>query len=224
MLLHELTGYHSAKEDTLRQLLAKLKKNGKYETAHGSFAVVLIPPGKNYVFRAWTKDAGYEKFLAYIEQNPSKHFPKIIGKVHDVKIFFQQPKVQAQDVVHVVRVEKLKPLPISSIAYEAIQVVFNYLKGKNATAGKTVGDILEYIGEYDDDELEKAGEFIKDNKSFFEFYLKVAKWAASNAKYMDLRAANILMRDNGDLVITDPIADVEREALPKPLADQLVEL
>lgn len=221
MLLSELTGYHSAKEQRLRDVLKTLKDEGKYTVHNGSFAVVLIPPGKNYVFRCWTLDEGYTKWLKYVEENPSKHFPKIIGKVHELPVFFKQPAAQSKDKIYVARVEKLEPLKRGSAASEAIDTIHTYMDSFAAPETLTLGDIIEHL---ETEDLDAELEFVQDNKTFFEAYMKVAKWSTKNARKRDLRSTNIMTRSNGDLVITDPAADWTATNLPRPLADQLVEL
>jgi hypothetical protein len=221
MLLSELTGYHSAKEQRLRDVLKTLKDEGKYTVRNGSFAVVLIPPGKNYVFRCWTIDEGYTKWLKYIEANPSKHFPKVISKIHELPVFFKQPEAQSKDKIYVARVEKLEQLKPRSTASEAIDTIHAYIDSFAAPETLVLGDIIEHL---DNEGLEAELEFVQDNKSFFETYMKVTKWSAKNARRHDLRSTNIMVRDNGDLVITDPAADWSEANLPRPLADQLFSL
>ena len=79
------------------------------DTDGGGHADVFMPKGKSYVWRAWTKDPGYESFLRYVEAHKGNpHLPKVLSRVREEPI-----KVKGTPkgvTLKFVKLERLKPL------------------------------------------------------------------------------------------------------------------
>lgn len=81
----------------------------KLEVDGGGHADIYMPLGKPYVWRAWTKDLGYESFLKYIERNSSNpHLPKVLSRVREEPI--KHKGVPHNVTLKFVKLERLTPL------------------------------------------------------------------------------------------------------------------
>lgn len=110
MRLDELTGYHKYEQHTFSEFVSTILKDQGYKLAKGAFAFVLIPPGKDYVYKCWVSDKGYEHFMKIVQENQGNPFlPKLLSKIHKVPIFFKRPET-IDGHVNVVKMEKLEPL------------------------------------------------------------------------------------------------------------------
>lgn len=105
MILKELVGYKGAKELTVAELTMLLSKHG-YVVNRGSFSIVLAPPGKNFVYRCWTEDSGFEAYYKLLKSSDLKQYayvPKFLGEKRSLKLNLKNEDRE----VNVQRVEKL---------------------------------------------------------------------------------------------------------------------
>jgi hypothetical protein len=210
MKLLELHGHQRYADFTLSQNLNKFIIDKKIKVESGTFGFAIIPKDKDYVYKCWTKDAGFEAFLDYVQKHKSdKHLPKLIGSIRSIPLFFKHN--QLKDLkLKVQRVEKLDELqddqesPIEAV----IKMVRNFKSGHEPTTA----DILERTkrnafhtvnhdneGEHKEliDEISKLG-------SFVESLVDIRK-ALPNAFKEDF-LGNIMLRGKIPVII-DPYYD-----------------
>jgi hypothetical protein len=85
-----------------------VKKHG-LDWDGGAHAEVYIPPGKNYIWRSWTRDPGYESFLKYVQANSSNpHLPKLLSRVREEPLEFKG--IPKGVTLKFVKIEKLSAL------------------------------------------------------------------------------------------------------------------
>jgi hypothetical protein len=206
MKLCELTGYKSASQKRFGDLINDLIISGKYTYEQGCFAVVLAPPGKDYVYRAWINDAGYEAFLQYIQAHPSYSFVEVIGTVRKIPMFFKRPAELKDDFIKVVRLEKLRELTSRTRAFVNFWALAIKPMHNSHLAKITFDDMLKRAMLFALNEDKQAmKEFCEQRKEFFSDLLEIAKWLRSNDKVAyDINGDNVMMRYNGSLAITDP--------------------
>jgi hypothetical protein len=75
---------------------------------NGEFAYVYIPEGKDYVYKAWTQDDGFDAYLDIIRNNKNKHFPKIL-KFKELPIHLARDTGLKNTKVKILKLEKLQP-------------------------------------------------------------------------------------------------------------------
>lgn len=216
MLLAELSGYKAAKHLSFEQVVHNIIASGKYKKYKGGYAFVLEPIGKDFVYRVWTEDTGYDEFLKYAAAHQSKHIVKLIGSTRSLPLVFKHDDVP-YDKMSVQRIEKLKPIT-SQLAIEVISLCNHFLKRKAKTA--TFDAMVHGAMNSTLDHEELVQEFMLDHKAFFLVYLDIAKWAsAKNPQLIDMHAKNVMQRSNGDLVVTDPFAGVFNRYALTDIAD-----
>lgn len=112
MNIFELTGVKNVVENnTLQQFLENLKQHNKISVHNGQFSIVLVPPSGNMVYKLWTKDSAWEHFVKVCQVNSGLSFlPKFGKKIYQFKNGFIR-RSDVSDIINVVTVEKLSPLP-----------------------------------------------------------------------------------------------------------------
>lgn len=215
MRLTELQGYKALKTISFVELLATLHQHG-YKIAHGAFAIVLCQPGKSYVYRVWTGDSGYWKFLERARQHPSPHIVKLLGdvKTHTV-ITGGKPYT-----FNIQKMEKLTELTNDKVR-DMIQAFSNVLNelGPKASFNEAVKRAPDHA--ITDNENGQVTEFYLANKSFFTEVLAVATWGFQHkVDHADISPSNVMKRVDGELVITDPY--YQELANESSLADDLL--
>ncbi len=204
MLLTELTGLKNIHDKTLSAIIQNLIVNGKYKQHQGAYALVLEPPDKDYVYRAWTNDKGYDKFLEYVRANENKYLIKLIGKTVKLPLFFKHNSSMPESI-NVQRIEKLVPIK-SRLVIETISSCNLFLQ-KFAKPNAKFDDMVYDAVNSTHDHEELVQEFMLDNKSFFQEYLKIGLWAKSQSTLgIDMHANNVMLRGN-TFVITDPFVN-----------------
>jgi hypothetical protein len=155
---------------------AMIEKHG-LESFHGLQATVVATPDRDHVYRIWTRDPGYERWLDIargMQDNP--HVMKILSRVRTIPTKF---KGMPKDLkVKFVKLEKLKP------------IVKNKARADQAFHYWTFSEDKENIDQ----------SFMMNNKSFFDTLNKINDKVRLN----DVTADNVMMR--GDtLVLVDPL-------------------
>lgn len=162
---------------------AFVEKHGtkKFE---GNNAVV-IDRG-TFVWRAWLKDPGYERFLKYVQANPSNHLPKLLSRVRTENIKFKgMPNGMT---IKFVKLEKLE-----SISTNQEQLV------------DEIGEIAD-LGASDDfyhavhDLEERLG---PGNDGFVLLVISLVQHHDAN----DIGSKDNIMRRGTVLVVSDPFSD-----------------
>lgn len=157
---------------------------GAKELGSGIAATTLARPDDEApVYKVYTHDPGYEKFLSYARQNQDNpHVPKImaVGKL---------PLNKERTLhIHGVKMERLQPL---SLDHPLRGMMENRYRG--------------FSGESEDVRRQ-----IRDNTELKEKYPKFHETLTQlldQSDYLDLHSQNIMQRKDGTPVITDPYVD-----------------
>lgn len=190
MILQELIGIKKYEDEPIAFILNKWIKDGKIKVKDGSFSFVVIPNDTDFVYKVWSKDAGWWEYLEYIQdhsENP--HLVKLKSRIKKIRYTFKRP-ADFDDVLYVVRVEKLQELTTNLDAYAQVRGLVNYVKRTKHF------------------DLVKAKSFIQNEQyiepppdTFIQTVFDVLNSAVIS--YHDFKPDNVMLR--GDtLVITDP--------------------
>lgn len=163
-----------------------LRRAGWELAGWGSYADVYENPDKPYVLKLFScNDAAYRAFLQMIKEHPNVHFPRIKGNF-----------IRVNDRYYAVRMERLHPLredvsPI--IEYVRYRLMSKEIDMTNLSTEQqeVLDSIIADIGKYPDT-LRDACDLIVNKL--------IPPW--SN----DLNRTNVMKRDDGTLVFTDPVA------------------
>ena len=207
MKLNELHGYKQYQTKTLAEIISTFIKKYGIKISNGAFAFVVIPKDKNYVYKIWTKDDGYEAFLKYLETSKSEHLPKV-GRIRTLPFFFKRDEAISGDL-KIVRIEKLDHLSgdskkqmdsgLSSFNY-VMETVADY-SGIDSLISKieasTAPDIIK--------KRVKCLDWISKNKTLAEDLLKLAKFINEEypGKVLTDFVENIMLRGSTPVII-DP--------------------
>ena len=122
-MLMELEGYHKYEGMDFYEILEKIKETNGHKWGAGALGVVFIPKDKNYVYKCWVQDGGYEKFLDIVEKNQSNpFFPKLLSKRRKLETFFKRPAGFDEDI-NLIKMEKLTPLNESESIEKLMELV-----------------------------------------------------------------------------------------------------
>lgn len=191
-LLTELYGvasYYGA--ENLNQIFKDL---GLVNLGSGAFSSVWEVPGKNYVIKTWTTDEAYETFLSYCakhQRNP--YLPKIKGRLKSIPAVYKRH--WKEEVVKIVKLERLQ-----KIDQEAFNM-FMYIKNIDETWGK-YKTLDEIYNAYDDPIL---------NSQILGLYQTYRALTTDLGKPTDLHDANLMQREDGTIVLTDPYANFKKQ-------------
>ena len=76
MKLFELTGIKKYAEQHLATILNAFIEKKQIKVRSGGFAFVIIPENKDYVFKCWIHDAGFDEYLKFVKSHSgNKHLP-----------------------------------------------------------------------------------------------------------------------------------------------------
>jgi hypothetical protein len=229
MKLNELHGYKQYQTKTLAEIINTFIKKYGIKISNGAFAFVVIPKDKNYVYKIWTKDDGYEAFLKYLETAKSDHLPKV-GKIRLLPFFFKRDEAISGDL-KIVRIEKLDHLTgdlknqmndgLSSFNH-IIEIISDYTgidslisKIESSTVSKIIKNKVTCLS------------WISKNKKLAEDLLKLAKFISEEypGKVLTDFVGNIMLRGSTPVII-DPfytiltditVVDILFNDIPKEL-------
>ena len=179
MNLNEL--YHKYETTSLSVFLSKIVPHQQLAT--GSYGVVIITPN-NYVYKLWTEDDAYDEFVELCQKNQNLPFIPKIYKNKNVKNVFLRNET-SPETIKVLKMEKLKPIPETLVA--------------NWSAFNNACNDFEY-----DDGIFKA---LIDDVQFLKFIKDVIfGWLKeqTNTEIDFSHHGNIMLREDGQYVLTDP--------------------
>jgi hypothetical protein len=185
MNLNEL--YHKYETSSLSAFLSKVVPHQQLAT--GSYGAVIITPS-NYVYKLWTEDDAYDEFVELCQKNQHLPFIPKFYKRKDIKNVFLRNE-SSPDTIKVLKMEKLKSIPENIVAnWPAFNKACN-----------------EY--EYDD------GMFnvLIDDKKFLIFVKEVIFGWLKNQSETEIdfsHYGNIMLREDGQYVLTDPFVSNTR--------------
>ncbi len=197
-IISEQVGQEVTRPTSLALARKNLEKFGYHEIGHGGYATVFASDKSTYVLKLFEKnDLGYRTFIKIATSTNNKHFPQFRGKM-----------IRVSDRYNAIRMEKLHPLTYSTRleglrVVDLIQDTFTYFQ----TTQNSLEDFLsEERPEYQDYfvNFSLAKNFYNKHPDLYEACELIVKMSNSHV-FTDLQAANIMLRDNGDIVITDPL-------------------
>ena len=194
MKINELTGYKSdptyqhaktnfagdlssvnTRTDKLLQFQTYLTNNGFTPLGLGQAGVAFTHPTYPWVFKIFTHDQGYQRFISYaLRHQNNPHIPKLKGNL-----------MRINPTTYVIRIEKLDRCPLQQ-GTDSMKIL------------SRLGD-LEDIQMLTPDEIEILN---SETPGMLEIITDLAKEFPTHI--LDLHRQNILGR-NGTLVLTDPL-------------------
>jgi hypothetical protein len=103
--LYELVGVKKFADLDFKEVLATMQDYK--EAGEGANAIVVKHGTRNEVIKFWLEDVAYEDFINYVDNHPSKYFPKLYSKPKELTAFFLRPKEFPKKVKYV-RMEELE--------------------------------------------------------------------------------------------------------------------
>lgn len=186
-----------ASDHTIFSYLEMLKNKKKLTMHNGSFGLVLIPQSRKYVYRIWVDDPAYDEWAKIMIKNQDNlAVPEIFRKVKTITGKFLSGTIQLK----VMKMEYLYPL-VNTYVELTDKKTDNILKFPlSMVATMIYRNKSRFSKEYIimDDQLESQYE---DLYSLFGKLSKVPGVVPDFTTY-----GNILQRQNGEYVISDPIA------------------
>ena len=169
-----------------RDGVSELKKLGwnRLSQNMGKYSSVYVNPKKNYVLKVMENhDLGYIAYVNLIHSMNNIHAPRI----SDMK------ELNINGVIHgIYLIEKLYPLSIDAFRIgEACSKVARYHEFR----------LKDCFTGYDDG----IPEFLRDTPSLVELLRKIGEhYSPENGINLDIHELNIMTRQDGTLVVTDP--------------------
>lgn len=172
--------------------LKKFKADGGEILGEGAFAIVLTKPEWKFVIKLFVRDDSYLRFVRFSIQNPRSSYPIFYDIPRKVSTNFKHSALPSTvNNVYLVKTEKL--YPISDNEYDDIEFYLAYkVDDYRMKLARTVVDKLNRIVK----EYPNIDNFQKD----FYFAIRNVK----GPKKSDLKQNNIMKRENGIFVLTDP--------------------
>lgn len=238
--LAELQGYKMFSDMGFYEILTKLIDEHGHDWNSGSLGVVFIPKDKDYVYKCWINDGGYQGFLDIAEKHQDNpFFPKFLSKRKKLETFFKRP-ADFKDDINIIKMERLKPMrngnDISeNLMYmikrvsqvDADKITLKWVKdqlslradkdsAKKAlnvsidkhAKGKLTLDSFNYRYREAMEQMRRA--LLKEKKlqkylePMYEAMSLLAKAKMDNNLHCDMHSGNFMVRNDGELVITDP--------------------
>jgi hypothetical protein len=186
-----------ASDHTIFSYLEMLKNKKKLTMRNGSFGLVLIPQSRKYVYRIWADDPAYDEWVKIMIKNQDNlAVPEVFRKVKTITGKFLSGTVQLK----VMKMEYLYPLSNTHVELTDKKTDRILEFPLSVVATMIYRDKSRFLKEYIimDDQLEIQ---YADLYSLFGKLSKVAGVVPDFTTY-----GNILQRQNGEYVISDPIA------------------
>ena len=163
------------------ELWSTLKNLGWSYLNEGCFSYVFYNPTKPYVLKLnFNEDIGFANYARFISDHPNRYFPRI----SDAKTL----KVEDEEY-EVYLIEKLY-----HYASEEGREYARIVKAIVTTPNRPIRQLFPY----------GAPSFILENPELIEALKLIRKFSRQTGYKVDLHSQNIMQRENGDMVITDP--------------------
>jgi hypothetical protein len=205
MKLLELVGVKKFADSDLE---AVLKSMGTHtEIGRGSFAVALKNTSKPEVVKFWISDSSYDEFINYVAKHPYKHFPKLYSKPKKMTTFFLHNK-DFPDNVQYVKMELLNKIHTDDDRWRIVRDIFSELR--DCRNKKDVDDFVKFYLRHPNDTytkeyLDMLHKMVDNVPEFCHKMYEMLREVMKFKNVTDIHDENVMLRDNGELVITDPI-------------------
>lgn len=194
-IAEKLIGYNSeSKNQTLQTYLQSMVDKHKLTVHNGQFAIVLNPPDLNYIYKLWTVDIGFDKWIEVCKSNQNNPaIPKIIGRIKTIPNFFIR-RSEFTLPIKIVKIEKLKPLASKYAPY--LEMIYKAHR-RNDSKEKAI-------------QLLKAEYAPPAAIAFCDRIYKIVEDNVDGSTIgFDLGVLNVMVR-NDDWVLTDGFSDIAR--------------
>lgn len=204
MKLLELVGVKKFADVDIDDVLDSM---GHKELGRGTFGVTLKHSTKPEVIKFWMTDSAYNDFINYVAAHPYKNFPTLYSKPKSISSFFRRT-TNFPDKVNYVKMEALEKFkdninPIRDLFLmlsdecdnhkDVDRIINTYLTVPNMTMNKNYLDLLNSV--------------ISDVPKFCHEMFEMMHHVLKGKHYLDLHDENVMLRKNGELVITDPVVN-----------------
>lgn len=175
---------------------------GKKIIGRGVFSVVFEGSRKNTVLKMTCDDIGYWAFNDYALRVQHRHFPRIVeshGDIGEIRI-----KGLGRSI-YLFEMERLEKLQAGSDAKRLARLIS---KVGNATSARTAGHWTEHL---------RAATLLQQMAKDSTLPRSVRNALADLCRFchdypggtLDMHGCNFMQRGNGELVMTDPIANMQ---------------
>jgi hypothetical protein len=184
-----------------------LKKGNKVGT--GMYGICIIPPDKDYVYKVWTIDPAYDKWINYCLHASDKHFP-FVYKIKTLPIAV--PGSEQQEVT-IAKIKRYKPVSkqfLSDLKWKLEDgniITFSQSPLFRPNFRETNGSAI----------LKILKTYISVNKLTIEFTNTIIKtigilMGISSSIGIDLHEGNIMM-DGRNFIISDPAVSFDTKTV-----------
>jgi len=208
MLLNELIGVKRFHGKSTGDLIKMARRFGIKFVGSGEYGQVFTHDRWPYVIKIIENDPAYLDFIDFVIKHPSKHYPKIVKrplKLHK----FHTREDSGKDFLWVIKVEKLKELHA-----EIARFIADYLENASSLLNRM---------EHGKDELDREAPKIEyrmpdgsvmkiqqrelfDRVPWFKSLCKAYMEISLHVDWSpDIKEDNFMMRDDGTIVIIDPV-------------------
>jgi hypothetical protein len=186
----DITSDPENNELTLSKVLRKFEEAGGEVLGQGAFGYALTHKKWNFVVKIYESDDAYTRFVRFVLQNPRNSYPKFLDKPR--KFLPNFARGAGMEYMYIIRMEKLDKNEYNKYEqiYHIIQDPHRYNKNP------------AHLGGYEN-LYPNIKEFVRD-LCFYLDYNKITD-PHEAVSYPDIHAGNIMVRKNGELVLTDPV-------------------
>lgn len=202
---------------TFSELMHEFEKSGGKHIGSGKYGQVFEHPNWNYVIKVFPNDPEYLSFARFAYKNPHPSFPKLWGPPQRIVPFYKRTTSNA--VEYIARIEKLYPLQDKELL---TYIVKNWQDAISYFHAVKTGDVNKEDERtiYPTARERRQGiepktitvKLFQPIEDAFQKYPKLKNLyeaiylVATNIKAsLDIHANNIMQRQNGDLVLIDPV-------------------
>jgi hypothetical protein len=190
---------------------------GKY-IGSGRYGQVFEHPKWPYVIKIFPHDTCYLKFARFAYKHPHPSFPKLYGPPQKIVPFFNREKSWSE--VYVARIEKLYPVTDQEMLKEIVKLYdYGLIYFQAVSMGKDVNAEIERQVLNPDRQARKTQPYVIQKTKVYDVALGLFdKYPKSKSLFeglsivnqnvecaLDVHKGNIMQRQNGDLVIADPV-------------------
>lgn len=205
MRIDELTGVKRYKKRTLWDVLNDFAKAGGH-WAGGKFGTVLLHPRWDYVYKFFTRDDCYLRFIRWAMRNSHPCLPKVLSKPRRILPFYRRHKTEEE--IYIVKLERLNewkcPPEVKDMGGFAY-VLEHVALTKGAYDGDEMPEHWEGRPKSHIERWHKTKDFLNRHpeiKQLADFYLVLLDVPIDCA--LDIHVGNVMQRNDGTLVFTDP--------------------
>ena len=183
----EMIGVKKYQDLTAAQAMQKASEElGLPLYGRGAFGRVIQSPDPDWVYKFYERDSAYDAYVDFLQQHPNKHFP-VIKKVKKITNFFRRYGIHP-DKFTVVTIEKLNKIPPMKL-----MLVLRVLDMHQFDRDRIGLDVPPM-----------------EQKKLYELWMAAQQIRKSSVmrpgRFMDFHGGNVMQRDDGTVVIIDPVA------------------